>query len=343
MLLIFERRNKFGGEFPRQTLSMDNVWKKAIQLEEADQPFAMVTVVRSAKPTSAVVGSKALVYPNGQIFGFVGGQCTRSLVVSQALECMETGKNRLLLITSDQSQVRANEGVTVMPMTCHSEGTVELFIEPRLPAPTLLVIGDSPIAEYLATMGEHLHFNMKSLSLENIMSDGSPNEHLLTENIQQLLKPGSYVVIATMGLYDEESIRALQGIELSYVGLVSSPKRKMKVLDWVKEQGLSEQFGSFISAPAGLDLGAVEPSEIAVTILAEIIQYRRNKNNTPVKLETTATTRIEAVDPVCHMIVDMNKTMFKAEHQGKEYGFCCPHCRQSFMKDPESYLLKVNA
>lgn len=321
---------------------MDTVWRQAIQLEEDSLPFAVVTVVRSAKPTSAVVGSKALVDPNGHMFGFVGGQCTQSLVVSQALECMETGESRLLLITSDESQIRVNEGVTVKPMTCHSEGTVELFIEPRLPKPTLLVIGDSPIARYLLTMGEHLNFNVKSLSLEHISSDGSPDINLMKVKVQQMLKPGSYVVIATMGLYDEESIRALQGIELSYAGLVSSPKRKAKILDWVKDQGLSEQFCSFISAPAGLDLGAVEPSEIAITILAEIIQYRRNKKLATVKLEPQVPARVEAVDPVCQMIVDMNKTLFKAEYQGKEYGFCCPHCRQAFLKDPESYLKEVN-
>ncbi|MEB3101396.1 XdhC family protein [Ferviditalea candida] len=305
-------------------------------------PFAVVTVVRSAKPTSAVVGSKALVYPNGQMFGFVGGHCTQSLVVSQALECIETGESRLLLITSDESQIRVNDGVTVMPMTCHSEGTVELFIEPKLPAPTLLVIGDSPIAKYLLTFGEHMNFNVKSLSLEQISKSEAPDVHLLKDKIQQILKPGSYVVIATMGVYDEESIRALAGIELSYAGLITSPKRKAKVLDWIKDQGLSAQFSSFISAPAGLDLGAVEPSEIAITILAEIIQYRRQKKRPAVKFEARITERNEAIDPVCHMVVDMDKTLFKTEYQGKEYGFCCPHCRQAFLKDPDSYVKEVN-
>lgn len=312
-------------------------------MEENREPFAVVTVVRSVKPTSAIVGAKALITSSGKMIGFVGGQCIQTIVISQALKCLENGASQLVLISSDPSQVRTTDGVTVLPMTCHSEGTVELFIEPKLPTPVLLVIGHSPIADYLQKIAAHLNFQVRSVAMENVAFEDTSSLSGFTETIQANLSPGAYVVVASMGLYDTESIQALQGCELSYVGLVTSPKRREAVLADLKNRGVSEEFCSFISAPAGLDLGAVDPAEIAVTILAEIIEYKRNKRTfAPMTLHVRENkTRREVIDPICHMVVDLNTTLHKAEYQGKEYGFCCPHCRQEFLKHPEKYAHTV--
>ncbi len=312
-------------------------------MEAAREPFAVVTVVRTVKPSSAMVGAKALVTAAGEMIGFVGGQCIQSIVISQALTCIEKGASQLVLITSDSSQTRSADGRTVLPMTCHSEGTVELFMEPRLPAPVLLVIGQSPIADCLLTIAAHLDFHVKSVALERVAAESAGDLSGFAETIQAHLSPGAYVVVASMGLYDSESILALQGYELAYVGLVTSPKRREAVLADLRERGVSEAFCSFISAPAGLDLGAVEPAEIAVTILAEIIEHRRKKHTVaPVAPPViTSETRREVIDPVCRMVVDLNTTLHKAEYQGKEYGFCCPHCRQEFLKNPEKYANTV--
>jgi xanthine dehydrogenase accessory factor len=322
---------------------MDKIWQEALQLEEAREPFAVVTVVRTVKPSSAIVGAKALITAAGDMIGFVGGQCIQSIVISQALKCIEKGASQLVLITSDSSQLRSTDGITVLPMTCHSEGTVELFIEPKLPAPVLLVIGHSPIADSLQKIAAHLNFQVKSVALDQAASDGTDNLSRFTETIHAHLLPGAYVVVASMGLYDTESIRALQGFALSYVGLVTSPKRREAVLADLKNRGVPEDFCSMLSAPAGLDLGAVDPAEIAVTILAEIIECRRKKQTfAPVTLPVTENkTRREVIDPICHMVVDLNTTLHKAEYQGKEYGFCCPHCRQEFLKHPEKYACTV--
>jgi xanthine dehydrogenase accessory factor len=322
---------------------MDRIWQEALRLEESREPFAVVTVVRTVKPSSATVGAKALIKSTGEMIGFVGGQCTQSIVISQALKCIEHGASQLVLITSDSSQVRSTDGVTVLPMTCHSEGTVELFIEPKLPAPVLLVIGHSPIADSLQNIAAHLNFQVQSAAMEHAASEGTTNLTEFKETIRTHLTPGAYVVVASMGLYDTESILALQGFELSYVGLVTSPKRREAVLADLKNRGVSEEFCSFISAPAGLDLGAVDPAEIAVTILAEIIEYRRKKRTVaPLTLHVRENkTRREVIDPICHMVVDLNTTLHKAEYQGKEYGFCCPHCRQAFLKNPEKYAHTV--
>lgn len=319
---------------------MDKIWQKALELEEEQRAFAVVTVVRSEKPTSAIVGSKAIISTEGKMIGFVGGQCTQSLVVSQALECIEIGQSKLLLITSKANRNRSTEGMEVLPMTCQSEGTVELFIEPKLPKATLLVIGDSPIAHKVTALAEQLEqFNIKSLSIEG------ENPNTLKERLQELLSPNSYVVIATMGLYDEASIVALKGIELRYLGLIASPKRTGKVLEALKDEGASEEFLSFISAPAGLDLKAITPGEIAVTVIAEIIQNKRsgNEKKGSTRLEVSEQKKTEVVDPVCKMVVDLNKTSYKTEYDGIEYGFCCPNCRRSFLKNPKAYLQKIES
>jgi xanthine dehydrogenase accessory factor len=327
------------GGTPRQTPCMDKIWQEALRLEENREPFALVTVVRTVKPSSATVGAKALITSTGEMIGFVGGQCLQSNVISQALKCIEQGTSQLVLITSDSSQVRSTDGVTVLPMTCHSEGTVELFIEPKLPVPVLLVIGHSPIADHLQKIASQLNFQVRSVSMET--SDGTNNLTAFTETIQSQLSQGAYVVVASMGLYDTESILALQGFDLSYVGLVTSPKRREAVMADLQNRGVSEEFCSFISAPAGLDLGAVDPAEIAITILAEIIEYRRKKHTSAQLHVTENKTRREVIDPICHMVVDLNTTLHKAEYQGKEYGFCCPHCRQEFLKHPEKYVNTV--
>ncbi len=247
-----------------------------------------------------------------------------------------------MLITSDTPQTRTDD-IIVLPMTCHSEGTVELFIEPKIPAPVLLIIGHSPIADYLKKTAAYLDFQIRTVGLENVHSEGTSSLSGFTETIQANLSPGAFVVVASMGLYDVESIRALQGFALSYVGLVTSPKRREAVLNDLKNQGVSEEFCSFISAPVGLDLGAVDPAEIAITILAEIIEYRRKRRTfapfTSHVIENK--TRREVIDPICHMVVDLNTTLHKAEYQGKEYGFCCPRCRQEFLNKPEKYAYTV--
>ncbi len=316
----------------------------AIEKERAEEPYALVTVIRSLKPTSVRAGAKAIVSPDGRMTGFVGGQCTQSLVISQARECLANNESRVVLITSDPEQAAPREGVVVLPMTCHSEGTVELFIEPKLPARTLLVIGNSPIASHVAEMGERLNFNVKTIKwgteIESKTNDSDVTA-TLQKQIRESLNPGSYVVVATMGLYDEHSIATLEGIPLAYAGLVTSPKRWEKVLKWLKSEGVSEEFCSLISAPAGLDLGAVEPAEIAVTILAEMIQVKRSGKEKQQTMQKLKVEKREGIDPVCHMVVDLNRTPHIAEYKGETYGFCCSHCRQAFLKDPEAYLLKT--
>lgn len=332
---------------------MNTLTEEVHRLEERREPYALVTVIRRVKPSSATVGDRAVVTSDGRMFGFVGGHCTRGLVTKQARECLETGQTRLIRITSRPS-AESDEEMTVLPMTCHSEGEVDLFIEPRIPDPLLLVIGDSPIALALEEMSSRFGWFPRRLALERMeANDGVPADRLKRE-ISKVCEPVMYAVVATMGLYDGDSLQALREFPLAYVGLVVSPKRWRTLREELSRAGVSAEFCDFVAAPAGHDIGAVGPQEIALSIFAQMIERRRRQadiryhpssgavsNEAAAREAEPASTKKRlgtGVDPVCGMQVDLDSTPFLTTHEGKTYGFCCPHCMSKFQQDPEAYV-----
>lgn len=332
---------------------MNTIRDEVRLLEERREPYVVVTVVRRVRPSSATVGDKAVVAPDGRMIGFVGGHCTRRLVIEQARQCLETGQSQLLLITTRQTAEEV-EGVTVLPMTCQSEGEVELFIEPKIPDPLLLIIGESPIALALEELAPRFGWFPRRLALEEMkVNDGDPAE-LLKRDVLKMCEPGMYAVVATMGMYDSESLLALRECPLAYAGLVISPKRWGSLREELFSAGVSAEFCDFVTAPAGHDIGAVGPQEIAVSIFAQMIERRRRQaevryhppSGTVLK-EATAEETVTAstaqklgtgVDPVCGMLVDLDSTPYRTMHEGTMYGFCCPHCMRKFQHNPEAYL-----
>jgi xanthine dehydrogenase accessory factor len=341
------------GDFLRRIMRMHTIRDEVCLLEERREPYAVVTVVRRVRPSSANVGDKAVVTSDGRMFGFVGGHCTRRLVTEQARQCLETGQSRLLLVTA-RPHVEAGEGVTVLSMSCQSEGEVELFIEPKLPDPLLLVIGDSPIALALEELAPKFGWFPRRLALEQMeATDGDPAERL-KRDVSKVCEPGMYAVVATMGLYDGEGLLALQEFPLAYAGLVTSPKRWRSLREELFSAGVSAEFCDFVAAPAGYDIGAVGPQEIALSIFAQMIERRRRQteiryhpSSGMVSAEKATENAVSAskghrlgtgVDPVCGMQVDLDSTPYRTTYEGKTYGFCCPHCLRKFQDNPEAYL-----
>jgi xanthine dehydrogenase accessory factor len=331
---------------------MELVWETAKSMDEKVEPYVMVTVVRRVRPSSATVGDKAIVTTDGKMIGFVGGHCTRELVIEQAQECLRTGENRLLLVTP-QPPVHVEEGVTVLPMTCASEGTVELFLEPRHVNPLLIIVGDSPVANALEEMAARFAFVPRRVSLEKVNSSSSEEPlEILRNQLAHFNNKTGYGVVATMGLYDSEGLIALSHCKLRYLGLVTSPKRWATVRSGLEGARVPKEFIDFITAPAGFDIGAVGAQEIALSILAQIVERRRRNVNVlwegqpikgiskPEKSENDdrATGPQIVKDPVCGMTVNLEKTPFRLELDGTTYGFCCPGCRERFAKDPEAFL-----
>jgi xanthine dehydrogenase accessory factor len=232
-------------------------------------------------------------------------------VIREALRALQEGTTRLLRICPPGTAA-AEEGVVVAESSCASEGRVEVLVEPQLPVPLLAVVGDSPAAATLRRLAEAIGW------------------HATTD----LAAGAEAVVVATMGRGDREALDAALATPAGYVGLVASAKRAGVELAALREQGLEEATLARVRSPAGLDLGPLTQSEIAVAVLAEIVAWRHGR---PAK----AAALLEAVDPVCGMTVAVGPGTLSAEHAGDTFWFCCPGCRGRFAEHPERYTATV--
>jgi xanthine dehydrogenase accessory factor len=284
------------------------------------EPYARVTVVWSRSPVSAHVGDAALVTADGRLHRWIGGSCAEPVVVAQALAALSEGTPRLVHLAPPGEMPPAREGLVVAPVTCASEGSLEVFVEPRLPAPHLVAVGRSPLVEALAVMAGAVGFEVTVYERE----DGE------VDLAKAGAGPDSFVVVATMGRYDEDAVEAALACEARYVALVASKRRAATVL-----AGLAEEDRARVHAPAGLDLGELPHVEIAVAVLAEIVAEKaRSKPVVAAPREEPAS----AVDPVCGMTVDPSTAADRFEYDGVTYWFCAGGCRRRFESDPRRYL-----
>ena len=318
---------------------------KAHTLQASGQPFALATVVRAERPTSAKAGAKAIIMADGALTGWVGGSCAQPTVIREALKALQDGQPRFLRLTPPEKlgkAAHAQAGIIEVALTCISGGTLEVYIEPYLPQPQLIVIGHLPIAEALATLGKGLNYSVTVLGLDATPSR-FPQADLVLDRLdfsQVRLTSQTYVVVATHGNYDEEALEWALDAGAAYVALVASPKRAEAVLQYLRETGVAEARLARLKCPAGLDIGASTPEEIALSILAEIVQLRRRTAETLAQSETPtpAPAQTEAIDPVCGMTVEIATARYVAAHAGQTYYFCSAGCRRSFEKEPEKYL-----
>jgi xanthine dehydrogenase accessory factor len=288
--------------------------RRAAELEATGQPFVIATVVWRRAPSSGRQGSKAIISPTGTVEGWLGGACAAPTVVRRALESLEDGRPRLLVL----GQRDGREGVEVVPMACESEGAMEVYLEPVLPTPELVVVGDSPMVGTLVEMAGVLGWRSRSIDNPNLGPVGE----------------GGYVIVATQGHYDEPALRAALATPAGFIGLVASAKRASSVLEALRAEGVDEEQLARVRAPAGLDLGHTSHEEVAVAVLAELVVLRAAAGTT-----TPSMTLPEvAIDPVCGMEVDHATARFSAEHEGTTYWFCAAGCQRRFEEDPGRYL-----
>ncbi len=255
---------------------VSDFYHKAAELASQGKSFAIATVVRVEGSSSARRGSKAIIDPMGSLLlGWVGGGCAESAVRSEALKSIETEKPRM--ITVDMSEEHLGVG-----MPCG--GTMDIFIEPVLPRPELLIVGHGRIAETLAALGHLMGF---SITVNDPAADRSSfpqAEKLVTEDFdltETPIGPKSFVVIATQHKRDHLWLqKALEG-NATYVALIASQHRARLVLDYLRACGLSEEKIETVWAPAGLDLGAATPEEIALSVVSQMVALRRGGSSRP--------------------------------------------------------------
>ncbi len=296
----------------------------AAELSGRGEPFVLATVVWRRAPSSGKEGATALITPDRRVRGWLGGACAEPTVVREALRALEEGSPRLLFLGSpEELEGRARDGVVTVPIACQSEGALEVYVEPVLPQPQLVAIGRSPAAAALAALATGLGW--RSVLIED------------SGELDADVDERSYVVVATQGHFDEDALEHALTTPAAYVGLVASRKRAQAVLGYLRDRGVSDDALARVHAPAGLDLGHVATDEIAVAIMAEIVQLRAAGALEPGAV-TEAPARHEEIDPVCGMTVDVADARFRTVHDGQTYYFCSAGCLASFTKDPASYL-----
>ena len=283
----------------------------------------LATVVWRRAPSSGKEGATALITPDRTVRGWLGGACAEPTVVREALKALEEGSPRLLFLgPPEELEGRARDGVITVPIACQSEGALEVYVEPVLPQPQIVAIGRSPAARAIAALATGLGW--RSILVEDSADLGADVDER------------SYVVVATQGHFDEEALEHALATPAGYVGLVASRKRADAVLGYLRDRGVAEEALARVHAPAGLDLGHVATDEIAVAILAEIVQLRAaGALETGAVIETPA--RHEEIDPVCGMTVDVADARYRTVHDGRTYYFCSAGCLESFESDPARY------
>jgi xanthine dehydrogenase accessory factor len=328
----------------------------AAELVKKGEPFALAVVVRREPATSARLGDLAVVTEGGRFHGWLGGSCTQPTLVREVRQALADGVPRLVALSPDPGADR-RPGVVAFPLTCASGGSVDIYVEPFLPAPRLVVFGASPAAEAMVRVGKAMGYLVDVAdpeadaaafpSADRVFKDRQA-EPLAHRTAAGSARP--MVVVATMGQRDEEALLAALAMDTAYIGLVASRRRFEQIKETLGLRGVSAESMARIKNPAGLDIGAESPEEVAVSIVAEIVQQRRaaktasasaagHATGSPLRM-TVATAPTDAgvaVDPVCGMSVDVASAKHRAELGGRSWFFCCGGCRERFLASPERY------
>ena len=280
--------------------------ERARELTVSRKPFVHATVVRAQEPTSARAGDDAVILSDGSIEGFVGGQCAESSVRAAALDTLRDGRTMLLRVLPDSAAgFPETPGALVVVNPCHSGGAIEIFLQPVLPAPVLRLVGSTPISAAVATLGAFLDFE--------VFSSGG-------------FDGATAVVVAGLGKDEEPAIRAALDQGVGFIALVASRKRGAAVLAGM---GLTEQERARIHTPAGVDIGARTPQEIALSIMSEVVRAIRVDGLAPAVGVSLARPQ-QAIDPVCGMTVLVGPETPHARVDGLDYWFCGPGCLAGF-------------
>ena len=308
--------------------------------QKKQEAVAMASIVRRDAPTSGKPGDKALITQNGEIKGWIGGGCTRGIVIKEALAAIDRRTPRLVRI---QMALDAPEqlGVKNYKMTCMSGGSLEIYIEPIMPLLELKIFGRSHIAKALCELGALSGFRVTVISdlvEEEMFSTASKRGTL--KAFDPILHLNSFVVVCTQGEGDEESLASALQTDPRYLGFVASSRKANAVLMALKRKEVPHAQLARVKTPAGLDINAKTPTEVAISILAEIIQLSRSEED-PTASSIPSEPKISSdlyINPVCKIPVSKSAAKYVVEHKGEQVYFCCDGCYESFQKKPSAYI-----
>ena len=315
---------------------LDSYLRKATELNEKKIPYATAVVVRRKIPSSGKPGDKAIITAEGKMHGWIGGGCTQGIVLKEALLSIQEGKPRHISITP--SGTGSEEIYTKSySMSCQSGGEVDVFIEPVLPKPTIHIFGVSHIGIALSKLAAAANFP--------VICVGEQSDNTIFTEVDSFISfedfaqtDSSYAVVCTQGHQDELSLLHAVKANPAYLSFVSSRKKANAIFSYLRKEGISFDQLKEINTPAGLDIGAKLPEEVAISILAQIIQHsRKDKAAEPIQLNNED----YYMNPVCNIPIKKSSAKHILEHRGESVYFCCDGCFESFKKAPDSYMMTV--
>ena len=301
----------------------DDVLDRAAELRRRGETFVVATVVRVEPPTSAQAGDKAVITADGKLWGWVGGSCSEGLVRREAMIAMGDAQPRLVKIAPDQAPEHL-PGVVAHVSTCPSAGSLDVFIDPQLPRPLLLVVGDTPAAHALIRLGATIGYQTCAVHPGATAGDFHEADQVIGSLDLVPARPNksTWAVVATMGHYDEDAIEALLPYDVAYIGLVASRRRAATVLDVLAARGAGGL--GRVRRAADSSVGGSQ-EEIALATLAEIVAERHaQQRRYPVHLPESA------IDPICGMRVEVKGAMHTLRVGETTHYFCGAGCLDAF-------------
>lgn len=328
----------------------------ALKIEEhlsKGSNFAIAQVIDRIAPSSGKVGDKALILETGELIGWIGGGCVRGIVIKEAIDVIKSKRYRRVRI-SPEGGSRETANYKEYVMACQSKGTLEVMIEPVIPQPELIIVGKSNIARKLVQLASAADFRV-SVMASDADVQMFPSAHSVSDTVDfSSIKSlsNTYIIVTTQGEDDQLSVKKAMKTSASYVGFVASSKKSEEIKMYLEQGMISAERIAQLRSPVGLDINAKLASEVAISILAEIIDHFRNGNaadNMPVhsasaeekEAKTPASDKFEEdyyINPVCNVPVSKKNPKHILEYAGEKVYFCCDGCKVSFENDPSQYI-----
>ena len=310
--------------------------KRAHELKKKGRPFAVATVINTVAPTSAKPMSKAIIHQNGDIEGWIGGGCSIHTVITEGLNCIQSGKAIVLRLSPENISKDKVTYKKEVFLNCESGGTLEFHIEPVLPMTKLIIYGSTPTVYALAKIGSLLNYECY------ICSPNAEFVKELSDNVQVLkdykvFSDQSVAVVATQGENDLHALKSAIDSKSNFISMIISNKKASSLFFQLEKEGYSKEDISRVKFPAGMDINANTPEEIAVSILAELINDR-NSVDLKEQVIVEAKEDKKEIDPICKMIVDPKNAADTYKFDDINYYFCCTGCKEKFALEPSSYI-----
>ncbi len=314
------------------------------------EDFAIAQVIHRIAPSSSKVGDKAIILESGKLIGWIGGGCVRGIVIKEAIEVIRSKTYSRIRIAPEKS-TKESDHVKQYIMSCQSKGTVEVLIEPVIPQPEIIVVGKSNIAQKLALIATTSDYTVRVMA-----NDVDPT---MFPTVKEVIGEvdfstfnslaNTYIIVTTQGENDEVSVERAMRTDARYIGFVASKRKSEDIRMYLKGKGIAAEKIDELHCPVGLDINAKLASEVAISILAEIIEDFRSSSRPILNEPTSHTAKIAEekkktafeeeyyINPVCGVPVSKSNPKHIIEYNGEKVYFCCDGCKVSFEKNPSAY------